>query len=126
MKLMYGNTSNAYQLYKQTDINTANSGKLLLMLYDGAIKFCRFSEIAMDEKDYDKKNTYLMRVQDIITELTVTLNSDAGDISKNLSMLYNYMESELIEANIKNDKDKVIWVRNMLENLRMTWAQIIN
>lgn len=123
---MYGNTSNAYQLYKQTDINTANSGKLLLMLYDGAIKFCRFSEIAMDEKDYDKKNTYLMRVQDIITELTVTLNSDAGDISKNLSMLYNYMESELIEANIKNDKDKVIWVRNMLENLRMTWAQIIN
>lgn len=123
---MYTNTSNAYAIYQENNISTASSPKLLLMLYDGAIKFCRFAEIAIEEKNIEKRNHYLMRAQDIIRELTVTLNHDAGDISKQLEALYDFMNNELILANIHNERSKVEGVKNILEELRNTWAIIIN
>lgn len=123
---MYDNNTNAYKMYQTINVNTASPQKLLLMLYDGAIKFCRFAEAALDEGDYEKKNIYIKKTQNIINELMVTLNYDAGDIAKNLYLLYDFMMNELIQANIKKDKSKIVLVRGMLEDLRNTWAAVIN
>ncbi len=122
---MYYNTSNAYKTYEENNVTTADSGKLLIMLYDGAIKFSRFAEIAIKDKDYNLKNIYLGKTQSIIEELKLTLNMETGEVAENLDELYGFMLSELIQGNIKNDLEKVIGVREMLEDLRNTWSQII-
>jgi flagellar protein FliS len=103
---------------------TASSGKLLLMLYDGAIKFLRFSKVAIDEKDFARANNYLLRVQDIITELMSTLNMDI-EISKSLFALYDYMKYRLVQANTSKDKEAINEVQNMLTELRDTWQKIM-
>lgn len=118
--------SNAASVYQEKSISTASSPKLLLMLYEGAIKFCRFAEIAIDEKNMEARNKNLIKVQNIISELTVTLNLDAGEIAEQLSVLYDYMQYETMQANIHNDKEKVTEVKKILEELRDTWGQIIN
>ena len=118
--------SNAASIYQENSVSTASSPKLLLMLYEGAVKFCRFAEIAIDEKNIEARNNNLIKVQNIITELTVTLNRDAGEIAEQLSSLYEYMQNQLMQANIKNDKAKVTEVKNMLQELHGTWSQIIS
>jgi flagellar protein FliS len=121
---MYNQTSSAYEVYQQNSVMTASSGKLLLMLYDGAIKFLRFSKVAIDEKDFARANNYLLRVQDIITELMSTLNMDI-EISKSLFALYDYMKYRLVQANTSKDKEAINEVQNMLTELRDTWQKIM-
>lgn len=122
---MYYNTSSAYKTYQDNSIMTASNGKLLLMLYEGAIKFLKFSKVSIDEKDMQKAHNYIVKTQDIITELMVTLNMDI-EISKSLYSLYDYMKFRLIQANIKKDKEQIDEVIGMLTELKETWEQIIN
>ena len=118
-------SSNAYEVYQNNQVNTSSPGKLLLMLYDGALKFLRFAMIAMEESNIESANKYLIKTQDILGELMVTLNFDVGDISNKLYGLYSFMNQELIEANIHKDQNKVKSVYSMLEELKNTWAEII-
>ncbi|MGM0370460.1 MAG: flagellar export chaperone FliS, partial [Bacillota bacterium] len=84
--------NNPYQKYKKTQVETADQGKLLLMLYDGAIKFSKAARKGMEEEDYEMVNNKLNRVQAIITELQTTLDMEKGkEIAENLDMLYDYM-----------------------------------
>lgn len=122
---MYRNSSNAYQVYQNNQVNTASKEKLLMMLYDGAIKFLRLSIKAMKEKNIEKTNQYLIRTQDIISELMITINFDAGDIAKNLHSLYDFMNYELIQANIEKDINRVENICGMMSDLRNTWSNII-
>lgn len=122
---MYQNISNAYQTYQQNQVNTASQGKLLLMLYDGALKFLRLAMVALEEKNFERTNEYLKRTQNIVHELMVTLNFDAGEIAQNLYDLYDFMNHELIQANIKKDMKNIKNVKKMLESLRSAWVQIM-
>jgi flagellar protein FliS len=122
---MYNNTSNAYAVYQQNNVLMAPKEKLLLMLYDGAIKFLRFARVAIDEKDIQKSNNYILKTQDIITELMVTLNMDI-EISKSLYSLYDYMKYRLVEANIHKDKEQIDEVIGMLTELRETWEKAMS
>ncbi len=122
--MYYNNTANAYNTYKNNQVNTASKKQLLLMLYDGAIKFLRFAIISIDNKNIEDSHKYIVKTEDILIELMSTLNFDAGDISTQLYNLYDYMKDELVQANMKKDRDKVENVKSMLEELRETWAQI--
>ena len=89
-----------FNQYKETEISTANQGKLIVMLYDGAIRFLNTAIENMDPKSYDIVNTNILKAQDIITELTLSLNhSEDNEISGNLFNLYMYFKKRLIEAN---------------------------
>jgi flagellar protein FliS len=121
---MYNRSSNAYDVYQENDIMTAPQGKLLLMLYDGAAKFLRFAKISIDEGDIQKANENILKAQDIISELMITLNMDV-DIAKDLYSLYDYMKYRLIQANIKKDKEIIDEVLDMLNQLKEAWKQII-
>ncbi|MDX9916867.1 MAG: flagellar export chaperone FliS [Gudongella sp.] len=117
--------ANAYSEYKNNEIMSASKNKLVLMLYDGAIKFLKLSEIAIRENRIEKANLNITKAQDIISEFMATLNFDEGGvIADNLYQLYEYMHHTLVRANIEKDVSKVTEVRGYLEELRETWAQL--
>lgn len=96
--------ANALNTYQQNSVSTASKEKLLIMLYEGLVRFIRQGIAGIEEKDYDKSNTNIIKAQKIVLELMVTLNMESGgEIAKSLSALYDYMYRRLIEANIKKD-----------------------
>ena len=117
--------TNPYNQYKQTQITTANQGKLIVMLYDGAIKFLNIALDNLDLRTYDIVNNNIIKAQDIITELLVSLNmEEGGEISQNLFNLYMYFKRQLLEANIKKDGEILKQTIKMLKELRDAWDQI--
>lgn len=123
---MEGNTlaiSNPYQQYKKTQIDTANQGKLIVMLYDGAIKFINIAIDLIPSKSIEKIHNNIIKAQDIINELMTSLNMEAGEISEKLFSIYMYIKKKLIEANIKKQAEPLIEVRNYLIELRDAWEQ---
>ncbi|MGE4317952.1 MAG: flagellar export chaperone FliS [Deferribacterales bacterium] len=114
-----------YKNYIKQEVEGATKGKLVLLLYDGAIKFMRISMKAMDEKDIPTAHNNIMKAQNILYELMNSLNMEAGDISKNLMRLYDFMVWQLIEANKDKNKDKVENVVRMMSNLRDAWRDVV-
>jgi flagellar protein FliS len=116
---------NPYNQYKETQITTANQGKLIVMLYDGAIRFITVAIDNMNPKTYDIVNANIIKAQDIITELLISLNmKDGGEISQNLFSLYMFFKKELLQANIKKDPEILRNVHKMLKELREAWDKI--
>ena len=119
------NQANAYNVYKNNQVNTASKSKLVIMLYDGAIKNLTLAEMAIENKELEKVNTYLLKAQDIIAEFMSTLNFEAGgEVANNLYQLYEYCFNKLIRANIDKDIEAIVEVRKYMQELRDTWAQI--
>lgn len=115
----------AYQQYRRTQIQTSDPGDLLLMLFQGGIKFSKIALEAMLEKNIEKTHLNLVKTQNIIQELMINLNHEAGEISKNLEQLYEYMLDRLVESNIKKDPGPLQEVIQMLSELYETWAIVI-
>jgi flagellar protein FliS len=114
--------NNPYAQYKQNSIMSTPPEELTLMLYDGAIKFIKQAKIYTQEKKYDKSSNANIRAQDIITELNATLNMQY-EISHNLRSLYDYINSRLIEANLRKDIDILDEVLEFVTELRDTWKE---
>ena len=116
--------ANPYQLYQQTKVETSSPLHLVVMLYDGAIRFANQAIQAMNQKDITKTNESLKRVQDIVDELMVSLNPEAGEIAQNLCQLYEYMNYRLIQANISKNSAELEDVVKILSVLRSGWAEL--
>lgn len=116
---------NAYQMYKKTQVATASQGDLLLMLFDGAIRFSNQGRQCIVEQDMEQANVKLLRAQDILTELMISLDLDQGEIAENLYQLYNFIYELLVEANIKKDVDLIDQAVRFLTELRDTWRQVV-
>ena len=110
--------------YRQNDVHTASPEKLMLMLYNGAIKNLRQAERALDDGSIESVNLHVGKTQDIISELMASLDFSQGQIGEQLYQLYDYMHWSLVEANVKKDRTKIILVREMLSDLRMTWQTV--
>jgi flagellar protein FliS len=118
--------NDAIDSYKETQIKTATPGKLVVMLYEGAVKFINLALDLLAKKHgaFDKVSNYIIKAQDIVTELMVSLDFDkGGQISKNLFGLYLYMNRRLIEANIQKDSAILAEIKNLLTELRTAWIQ---
>lgn len=109
--------------YLQNTVQTATPGQLLIMLYDGAIRFCRQGIEAIKEQRYSDANTSLLKVQDIISEFIITIDR-SNPISENLLKLYEYFNTRLIEANMKKDIEPAEEVLAHLVDLKETWIQV--
>jgi len=116
---------NGLEAYQTNAVATQSKGRLVVMLYDGAIKFLKLAIKEMEAKNYEAKGKYLNKAQDIIWELSSVLNvEEGGDIAKNLRSLYLYMNRRLNEANIKIDPEIVKEVISLLETLKKSWKAI--
>ncbi|GGF96461.1 flagellar export chaperone FliS [Paenibacillus aceti] len=111
-----------YDKYKKTSVQTSTPSQLLLMLYDGAIRFVRGGIEGIKEQDHNKTNTQLNKAQAIISELTATLDR-SYEVSEGLAALYEYMNHLLIEANIKKQEGPAEEALGYLLELRESWAQ---
>lgn len=128
-----GFTNNPYAAYQNTNIKTASQGKLIVLLYEGAIKNlsaaqkCFTAEGKVEPKNIEKFGNYIMKAQDIISELQVSLNMEkGGQIATNLMSLYVYFNQELMNANIGKDKKKLDFVLNMMTQLSGAWSTAAN
>ncbi|HBG78094.1 MAG: flagellar export chaperone FliS [Phycisphaerae bacterium] len=111
--------------YQQTAVSTQSRGRLIVMLYDGAIKFLKLALVGIESKNYADKGTYINKALDIIAELNAVLDMDAGgEIAMNMRKLYSFMTRHLSQANIDCDKQKINEVISLLEELNTGWKAI--
>lgn len=111
-----------YEKYRQSSVQTSTPAQLVIMLYDGAIRFVRAGLDGLNKRDYEKTNLNLGKAQTIISELMSTLDHSYG-VSKNLFALYEYTNHLLIEANIHKNPAKAEEAIGYLTDLRETWLQ---
>ncbi|WP_448377263.1 flagellar export chaperone FliS [Fervidobacterium sp.] len=110
--------------YTEQMVMTASPAKLIELLLQKAITVIEEAKQLIDAKDYNNANTKIVRAQDIVMELNLSLDLEkGGDIAKNLRALYNYMYRTLVEANIKKDKKMLDDVKVLLEDLLSTWRE---
>lgn len=114
----------SYKKYQRTQIETASQKQLILMLYDGAIRFLHLAKEGMAKEDLELAHNALIRSQAIILELLAGLNQDSGEITEGLTALYEYFYQRLVEANRNKDPEIVDEVLPFLQDLRGVWAQI--
>lgn len=116
---------NGVDIYKETAVSTQNKGRLIVMLYDGAIKFINQAIRDIEANDFASKGRNIQKAQDIIFELNTVLDMEAGgEVAKNLRGLYNFMSRHLTQANIKCDVQMLREVLSILEELNQGWRAI--
>lgn len=111
-----------YEKYRQSSVQTSTPAQLLLMLYDGAIRFVNAGIEGLRQHDVQKTNQNLGKAQTIVSELMSTLDP-SFEVSKGLSALYEYMNHLLIEANVKKKVECAEEALGYFTELRETWAQ---
>ena len=113
--------------YRQVEISTADRGRLVVLLYEGAINFLRKAKNDVQEGDVEAKCNNITRAQDIIQELNNSLKMDeGGEIAGNLRSLYFFMERYLVKAKIERDGiKKMDEVIAMLSSLCDVWVEIL-
>ena len=124
---------NAYAAYQKTNVNTASQGRLVVLLYEGAVKHLKAAINLFDENDklkagdIEQFGIHLQKTQAIITELQVSLDMEkGGDIARNLMSLYVYFNEELMDATISHNKQKIEFVLNKIDDLAGAWRTIAN
>lgn len=115
------------QAYMQTTFSTVGQGEILVMLYDGAIKFLTLAKEKIREKDAGGKGILISKALDIINELDGSLSMEAGGaLAKNLHQLYFVCSTRLLRANLRMDTAPIDSVLDILANLRDAYAQVLN
>ena len=116
---------NPYQQYRATKVETAGSVDLVVMLYQGAVRFIRLGIEAIERNDGEAAHKNLVRAQDIVVELLGSLNrEDGGEIASQLAAVYDYCFRRLILANVKKDIAPAREVLGIMRDLGMAWQQI--
>ena len=95
------------------------------MLYDGAIKFCNMAIAAIEERDIQKAHTNIVKVERIIEEFQSTLNYKYP-VAKDFNNVYEYLQEQLTQANIRKDKEMLKRVLKHLRTMRDTWKEVMH
>ena len=112
--------------YLRTKVMTASPAQLRLMLYDGAIKFCRQGVDAIGRRDWEAMYESLVRAQKIVLELNTSLRHDQSpEVCDKLAALYNYIYRRLVDANMERDTSPIDEAIGLLEYERETWLMVI-
>ncbi|MHB1397784.1 MAG: flagellar export chaperone FliS [Trichloromonadaceae bacterium] len=113
--------------YQSNQVATASREQILIMLYDGAIRFVRQAGFAIEDRNWVKKREGINKAIAIVSEFRATLDHQiGGEIAANLDALYEYMLRELVKANAQNDLKALRVVEDLLSGLRDTWKQAID
>ncbi|MCX6345007.1 MAG: flagellar export chaperone FliS [Armatimonadetes bacterium] len=117
-------SSNGYAQYQQNNILTASPSKLLIMAYDGAIKFSRVAGEKMKENNLNEQSININKAIAIVMELVSTLKEEVDPLLVNrLRSLYAYVVEKLGMANLEQDQAALAEAINILSELREAWAE---
>jgi flagellar biosynthetic protein FliS len=108
--------------YIRSQVETASQTQLILMLYDGAIRFLTLGRERMLIHQLEEKNRYLIKGQRVISELLSTLDhTNGGEVAANLQRVYAYMLQRVVHANLADEPEPIAEVIDLLRDLRMSW-----
>lgn len=116
--------TNPYQAYKKNSVFTATPQEMTLMLYEGAIKFANKALDDLEKKNLQDAHNHMIRVQDIIMELKVTLDKKY-DIAIEIEKLYEFILELLVDANMNKDKNKLEDALELIREFRDLWKEVI-
>ncbi len=116
--------SNANDIYFRNRVLTATPAELVLLLYDGFIKFGNMSVKFIKDKDYENANKYILKMEAIIDELSGTLDR-SYEVSKYFDNIYSYVSRRLIEANINKNSKILEECITHIRSLRETWTEVM-
>ena len=117
---------NRAEQYKKTQINTSSPGKLLLMLYQGAIKFSKLAIKNIEAEEIEASHKNIIKVQNIVLELKSTLDKEnGGQLAAQLEKLYDFIYQELLQANLKKDIKHLNNIIPLLEELYTAYKEIV-
>ncbi len=113
-----------FRQYTQRNVQTATPGQLVVMLYDGLIRFLSQGRAAMERGDHGEAGLKMSRAQAIVTELRCSLDMTQGPIAENLASIYDWVTDEMTVARVENDPARLAGVITGITDLRGAWAQI--
>jgi len=115
------------QAYKKAAVTTKDQGTLILMLYEGTIRYLKVASKKIHTKDLEGAHNAIGKAKAIISELMTSLNTDnSGKVGASLKSLYVYMFNRLIDANIQKNASYVDEVCELMEELRDGWRAVVN
>ena len=113
--------------YRHNEVATSSQGKLIIMMYEGALKFVTLAIEGIDAKDLSKKGTYINKTHDIINELSCALDmKKGGDVAHKLESLYQFILHQLTLANIKSDPKALKSIVKVLTPLMEAWKELLD
>jgi flagellar secretion chaperone FliS len=111
--------------YYQTHVQSRSPLELVVMLYDGALRFLDQAAEAMDRGDMANKALALSKAFAVLAELQNTLNvREGGDVARQLDALYSHMHDRLVDANVRRSSAPIREVMKLLQPLRDAWSQV--
>ena len=117
--------SRYHNQYRKNEISTSSQGRLIIMMYEGAIKFSTMALQSIEKGDIASQGKYINKTHDIINELSLALDlKKGGEVALRLESLYQYMLSQLTLANIKSDRKSLEDVVKILSPLAEAWEQL--
>ena len=117
-------TASKYDAYTRVDIETASQGKLIVMLFNGAIKRAEEAKRQLERDKREGVHNNLIRAQEIVAELRGALNLQAGPVAKNLDRIYEYFQHLLIQANLKKEVKPIEECVELMTTMRDTWQEL--
>src|SRR5574344_1729095 len=122
--------TNGYNAYREASVKTASQGKLVVMLYEEAVRQLEKAieligpENKIKPNEIENFGNSIQKAEDIISELQISLDMEkGGEISKNLMSLYVFFNKQLLDATISHDKKSIDSVREQMASLRDAWIQ---
>lgn len=111
--------------YRKASVAGATPLQLVVMLYDGCLRFMSAGQRAMQEKELFKQNENLQKAQKILAELMSTLDMDkGGEVATNLFSLYTFCYNRLVEANIEDKPEYIDHAIEVMSQLRESWVEL--
>ncbi len=117
-------SATSYSAYRRVDVETASQGKLIAMLFNGAIQRAEEAKRQIERNNIGSVHNNLIRAQEIVAELRGALNMEAGQVAENLDRIYDYCHHLLVQANIKKDVALLDEAAGLLTQLRDTWHEL--
>ena len=116
--------SNRANMYMRNAVMTASPAELVLMLYDGAIRFCNMAIMAMEKKDVEGAHNNIRKAENIITELRGSLDRKYP-VWEDFERVYEYIYRRLVEANMQKDPEIVEDALKYIREMRDTWKEVM-
>ncbi len=109
-----------YKQYRENAVKTSCPEELVVLMFRGLERYMKQGQLFIDEKDYEKTNAILLKAQDIVAELMVSLDMDIG-MSKELYSLYDYILECLRESNVNKETTGLKEALPIVTSLREAW-----
>jgi flagellar protein FliS len=116
---------NRQQAYTASQFEGMTPERLVLAMFDGALKHMGRARVALDGNDVARKGTALSKAIAIVCELQSSLNPEAGELSAQLDSLYDFVVRQLTEANLRHDAEALRSAEDVIRTVRDGWSELL-